>query len=205
MKDPGIKKILIVCIAGLSIAVLLLGSLIALTLFSEKAGTDAALVRGGWHQSLREYDLHVSRSGGRNNESLWRILDRLEGEADGIEARLSLLKRRRQLVTEDPRFFALYVEAARKAAAAFPYSGPLAAVAAESLLFGAPPGENERNSLASYAVLMSDASLSPLVLAIHVLLGDLSDSRRAAGLSGLETLTKTAFSRIAADIEEEAG
>ncbi|MDR1654736.1 MAG: hypothetical protein LBR96_01960, partial [Treponema sp.] len=39
----------------------------------------------------------------------------------------------------------------------------------------------------------------------HVLLGDLSDSRRAAGLSGLETLTKTAFSRIAADIEEEAG
>ncbi|MDR2304102.1 MAG: hypothetical protein LBE10_05895 [Treponema sp.] len=199
------KKILIVCIAGLSIAVLLLGSLIALTLFSERAGTDAALVRGDWYQSLREYDLHVSRSGGRNNEGLWLILDRLEGEADGIEAHLSLLKRRRQLVMEDPRFFELYAEAARKTAAAFPYSDLLAAVAAESLLFGASPGENGRNSLVSYAALMSDASLSPLVLAIHVLLGDLSDSQRAAGLSRLETLTETAFSRIPVDIEERAG
>ncbi|MDR1174370.1 MAG: hypothetical protein LBK83_02705 [Treponema sp.] len=198
------KKILLVCIAGLSIAVLLLGSLIALTLFSERAGTDAALVRGDWYQSLAEYDLHVSRSGGRNNEALWRILDRLEGEADGIEAQLSLLKRRRQLVTEDPRFLEPYTGAAHRAAAAFPYSGSLAAVAAESLLSGALPGER-RNSLVSYAALMSEASLSPLVLAIHVLLGDLSDTQRAAGLSGLETLTETAFSRIAAETEEEAG
>jgi tetratricopeptide (TPR) repeat protein len=204
VRDPGIKKILIVCIAGLSIAVLLLGSLIALTLFSERAGTDAVLVRGDWYQSLREYDLHVSRSGGRNNEALWRILDRLEGEADGIEAQLSLLKRRRQLVTEDPRFLEPYTGAARRAAAAFPYSGSLAAVAAESLLFGASLGER-RNSLVSYAALMSEASLSPLVLAIHVLLGDLSDNQRAAGLSALETLTAAAFSRIAAGIEEEAG
>ncbi|MDR0654711.1 MAG: hypothetical protein LBG22_00205 [Treponema sp.] len=204
MRDPGIKKILIVCIAGLSIAVLLLGSLIALTLFSERAGTDGAPVRGDWYQSLREYDLHVSRSGGRNNEALWRLLDRLEGEAGSIEAQLSLLKRRRQLVAEDPRFLEPYTGAARRAAAAFPYSGPLAAVAAESLLFGASPGES-RNSLVSYAALMSEASLSPLVLAIHVLLGDLSDNQRAAGLSGLETLTGTAFSRIAGDIEEEAG
>ncbi|MDR2608651.1 MAG: hypothetical protein LBC57_09695 [Treponema sp.] len=207
MRDPGIKKILIVCIAGLSIAVLLLGSLIALTLFSERAGTDAVLARGDWYQSLREYDLHVSRSGGRNNEALWRILDRLEGEAGGVEAQLSLLKRRRQLVTEDPRFLEPYTGAARRAAAAFPYSGPLAAVAAESLLFGASPGES-RNSLVSYAALMSDASLSPLVLAIHVLLGDLSDTQRAAGISALETLTETAFSQISADtidIKEEAG
>ncbi|MDR1047480.1 MAG: hypothetical protein LBL64_06880 [Treponema sp.] len=198
------KKILIICIAGLSIAVLLLGLLIALTLFSERAGTDAALVRGDWYQSLEEYDLRVSRSGGRNNEALWRSLDRLEGDAGGIEAQLSLLKRRRQLVTEDPRFLEPYTGAARRAAAAFPYSGPLAAVAAESLLFGTLSGER-RNSLVSYAALMSEASLSPLVLAIHVLLGDLSDHQRAAGLSGLETLTETAFSRIAAETEEEAG
>jgi tetratricopeptide (TPR) repeat protein len=199
------KRILVVCIAGLSIAILLLGLLIALTLFSERAGRDAALVRGDFGQSLADYDLYAARSGGRNNESLWRILDRLEGEADGVEARLSLLKRRRRIAAEDPAFFESYTDAARRSAAAFPYSGPLAAVAAESLLFGSSPGEHERDSLVSYAALMGDASLSPMVLAIHVLLGDLSGSQSAAGISGLEALVGRALSRINTENEEEAG
>jgi tetratricopeptide (TPR) repeat protein len=171
-------------LAGLFLGVLVSASLICFSL------TPVRLVfaaqgpgRDTFHLLLRDYDNFPASGAGSllpdRLDSLDRMLDRLEKNAQGVETWLSVLKRRRDLAFNSPRFLPAYREAAGRAAAAFPWSQPLAALAAEALLYSANPAPEDKGLLENYASLITETRFSPLVLAIHVLAGELETPARA--------------------------
>jgi tetratricopeptide (TPR) repeat protein len=153
-----------------------------------------------FHRLLRDYDNFLaameieSRPPDRADfaqaglNSLEQLLDRLEKNARGVEAWLSVLKRRRALAFHLPRFLPGYREAAGRAARAFPWSQPIAALAAETLL-QAPLGQEDEESLKLYASLMTETRFSPLVLAIRVLTGELDKPAKAQAAGADEILS----------------
>jgi tetratricopeptide (TPR) repeat protein len=160
---------------------LILAFALCVTLIFISLGPERYLLTGSggpeqdvFHRRLREYDAFLAASAGSAEaDTLNRLLDRLEKNTQGVETHLSVLKRRRNLALEDPRFLGPYRDAAVRAAAAFPYSEPLAAVAAEALLHNTPVTEAGAEKLRWYASLIAEPRLAPLVLGIHVLTGDL--------------------------------
>jgi len=162
-------------------------------------GLTGILIRGGaaareiaqestFHRLLREYDFksrQILESGSvtaqrRELERLNNDLDRLEKKAEGVESWLSVLKRRRQLANIDSRHEEIYRQSAKKAAQAFPYSEPIAAVAAAALIHNtAITGEGEIY-LRKALPLLTDSQFAPLRLSLHVLLGDFKNPEKAA-------------------------
>jgi tetratricopeptide (TPR) repeat protein len=145
--------------------------------------------RDMFQRLLRNYDLAAGTEGGNSGggepETLSAMLDTMEKNTQGVESWLSLLKRRRALAKAHPRTLAQYQEASRRAAAAFPWSEPLAAVALASALLG--PAADRTEAIRGYGALINDTRLIPLALAAAVLRGDLGDPSRAAENRG-ETL-----------------
>jgi hypothetical protein len=91
-----------------------------------------------FHRLLREYDFKSAQiletgSDTMRRRELGRFdsdLDRLEKQAEGVESWLSVLKRRRHLAKLDSRYETPYRVSSQRAAYAFPYSEPIAAIAA---------------------------------------------------------------------------
>jgi tetratricopeptide (TPR) repeat protein len=170
-------------LSGAILALLTGGTLI---FFSLRRAADPVPAGDTVYRSLREYDAAARGVQAREDpERLSRMLDRLEEKALGVELHLSILKRRRALARIHPRFISTYQEAARKAAAAYPYSEPLAALAAASLL----PGifGNTGADMRKYASLLSAAQFSPLKISLHILLGDFKSPQSAAALPRINT------------------
>jgi tetratricopeptide (TPR) repeat protein len=139
---------------------------------------------------LQDYDLITASGPGLEDlDALSGLLDRIEKRAQGVESRLSLLKRRRALAARSPRMLIPYQEAGRRAAETFPWSEPLAALALASTLLGAPVTENTAGTLRDYGARISDTPLSPLALAAAVLCGDFDNPRRAAENRGESLLS----------------
>jgi tetratricopeptide (TPR) repeat protein len=144
-----------------------------------------------WAKSRWEFDALMA--GNADPDQLDRTIGHIEKKAEGIEARLSVLKRRRELSKRAPRFTGNYRNAALKAADAFPYSQPLAALAAAALIRNAPITGALTEELEKRTALLRDASFSPLVLGIRILMGDLHDPGKARASSRLESLFSAAF------------
>jgi tetratricopeptide (TPR) repeat protein len=175
-----------VCILGIILALIFGG---AAAFLSSYGGWSDYSEQGTFFRELRKFDALVQETAdltaGRTPERLNARLDRLEKKAVGAETRLSVLKRRRNLAVADhARFQRPYREAAEQALAAFPVSGPLAALSADALLREYPdhlPAETQ-TTLRRHADLLPDPPLNSLALALSVLLGDLSDPAAAAAL-----------------------
>jgi tetratricopeptide (TPR) repeat protein len=174
-RDAFLKTVFL---SGLILAFLTGGALIAISFLSPEAPVPPA---GAFYQSLREYD-NAIRRGGEDPERLGRILDRLEKGAGTVESSLSVLKRRRALAGMAPRLLPSYREAARRAAAAFPYSEPLAALAAAAILREAAITGKTAEELRARIALLTAEELSPLRISLHILLGDLGGPQAAARL-----------------------
>jgi tetratricopeptide (TPR) repeat protein len=185
-RAPGLKA---VCILGLTISLILLG---AVLFFTHYTGWNDLSEQGNFFRELRNFDALTRELKPRQLNSR---LDRLEKKAIGVESHLSVLKRRRNLVRQasyglqasGPNravFQSAYRKAAERALAAFPFSGPLAAIAADALLQEYPGqlSAGAQTMLRQYAGLFSDPRLIPLALDAGVLLGDLSDPATAAAL-----------------------
>jgi tetratricopeptide (TPR) repeat protein len=186
----------IIFLSGIILALLVLGALAAL---SRLRPGDSPPEDQGFFQTLRDYD---RAPGGSSPEFLSRKLDKLEKEAQGVEAYLSVLKRRRALARTDPRFLPPYREAARRAAAAYPYSEPLAAIAAAALIRGQALTRAEE--LGQYLTVLSSGSFYPLRLSLHILRGDFKDPRTAAEIPSLSTVLGGALPRIRGQIPSGA-
>jgi tetratricopeptide (TPR) repeat protein len=168
--------------------VCLLGAAITLTLTGIFV---FVLVQSGWRpfapkpilppvtfsQLLREYD--NSYADGAAADTLYRLLDGLEKNALGVESHLSVLKRRRILVRRGEAPLAGYRAAAERAAAQFPYSELLAAVAAEGAVLAGEPEQ-----AAAWAASLTEADLLPLSFAVAVLSGDFSTPEKALAQPG---------------------
>ena len=160
-----------------------------------------AVARGGgaadgvresaFHRLLREYDFKYRQmadgvrleTGAMRRQELERLdndLDRLEKQAEAVESWLSILKRRRHLARLDPRYEEAYRQSSRRAAEAFPYSEPIAAVAAAALVHNAAITREADAYLRSALPLLADSRLAaPLRLSFHVLLGDFKSPEQA--------------------------
>ncbi|GHU73078.1 hypothetical protein FACS189450_12130 [Spirochaetia bacterium] len=196
-------------LAGLILAVGICGALIFFSLSPERNLFSDISDRDVFHRLLREYDASLT-SPQRPAEpaALNRRLDKLEKNAQGVETWLSVLKRRRNLALQNSRFLDQYYDAARKAAASFPYSEPLAAVAAEALLRIRPdlPGIEAAATLAlkNYGSLMNESRFAPLALGIRILLGDM-ESPGIADSSQMEPILAAGLSSIRNNLPEDEG
>ncbi|MFP3041323.1 hypothetical protein LQZ19_05820 [Treponema primitia] len=182
----AIPKLRTVCILGLVISLVLSGAIAFLTYYT---GWNDFSEQGSFSREIRNFDALLRETPKIAPERLNPMLDRLEKKAIGAETYLSVLKRRRNLALEasdenQTRFRSAYREAAERAAAAFPFSEPLGALAADALLMEYPDQfpDGAQTKLRQYAGLLSEENLLPLALDISVLLGDLSDPATAAGL-----------------------
>jgi tetratricopeptide (TPR) repeat protein len=185
-------------LAGLILALVLAWALVFFTVTRD--GTlfpPAEDTASGFMKDLAGYDraAPAEEPAGRG-----RRLDRLEKKAKTREERLSVLKRRRILAAEDPRFVQAYRESAIGAAKDFPFSEPAAAVAAEALLEAAFQGNSftaeDRVLLNSYIPRLTQKRFYPLVLSIHILSGDMDDPADALALPNAGELFSADFSRL---------
>jgi len=191
-----------VCVAGLVLALIVSWSMVLFGIIwrGNFPETDMQGTRSAFARELRDFDLFDAPRrvlAGENPAQIERRLSRLQRQARSVEEHLSVLKRRRELALLDRRYIAYYERAAREAAEAFPFSSPLAAVAAEAVILGGSP--DTRSLLAVYAGRLTQARFGPLELAIHILAGNLNDPLHAAGIPGLENLLSHDFTGTLSD------
>jgi tetratricopeptide (TPR) repeat protein len=200
MKEIPERPLLrLACYLGLGITMALLG---AFLFFARPTGRNGASAQGSFVRDLRAFDAILVEAPDTAAPRLNALLDRLEKKAIAAETRLSALKRRRSLALkagpDQALFQSAYREAAENAAAAFPFSEPLAALAADALLLESPGGFSPelQAKLRRHAGLLRGPRFLPLAVAIGVLLGDLSDPSAAAALPLGGELLSAAFSAL---------
>ncbi|MDR2434615.1 MAG: hypothetical protein LBD47_08610 [Treponema sp.] len=171
----------VLCFSGLILSLLIGGSLAAVYLLG---GRPIAESGGGFYRLLREYDRAAQSAGAPNmaalTENLDRELDKLETKTEGVESWLSVLKRRRQLARLNSQYIPAYRQSALRARRDFPYSEPLAALAAAALIEDAAIGPEQEAELRACLPLLADTRFDTLRLSLHVLLGDLKNPETAA-------------------------
>jgi tetratricopeptide (TPR) repeat protein len=215
------KILLQTCLAGVIIALLVGGVLAVLIKGTGRSFFPSRDIpeEGLFFRKLRDYDLTLgSFPGARpsDTERLTGMLDELEQNALGVESHLSVLKRRRALAAgyagEDGSTaggagrpwsgsgaaLAAYQSSAVRAAALFPHSESLAAVAAEALTCsavreaaGASPlfSGGAAEQVRQYAAVMGgDDRFAPAALSVYVLTGDMANPSRAQAIPGSEAL-----------------
>ncbi|MDR2176757.1 MAG: hypothetical protein LBP20_01800 [Treponema sp.] len=179
--NPGFA-IKLTVIAGVLLFAIICAVLIFLNLRPDRNYLSPAVPKDVFHRLLRDYDLigDTPLDPGQL-DTLSALLDKMERNTQGVESWLSLLKRRRTLAGASPRMLLLYQASSRRAAKAFPWSEPLAAVAAAALLRGTAVTEENAGLLRDYAALINETSLCPLALGVSILAGDFNSPALAQG------------------------
>ncbi|MDR0557821.1 MAG: tetratricopeptide repeat protein [Treponema sp.] len=190
--------------AGVIVGCILLGGLGVVSMLERNF---APSERDGerFFQVLQEFDAFLENAQGiASAGQINRAFDNLEKKALSVESLLSVLKRRRILVQQellaqkDAQFLTAYQKSARKAAARYPSSEPLAVVAAEALLV-LPSAASEAEASAGvehaeagllrfYASRLFETRYKPAALSVYVLLGDMHDPVRASQIPEKESL-----------------
>ncbi|MDR3249055.1 MAG: hypothetical protein LBT39_09760, partial [Treponema sp.] len=183
-------------ISGLLLATVLGGLLLFFALQPDRNyfNSPGIASRDVFHRLLRDYDLIAAATPAADRvperlATLGGMLDKMEKNAQGVESWLSLLKRRRALAGSSPAYLIQYRAAARRAAATFPYSEPLAAISAAATLKDAPISPETAATLRGYTELINDTQLMPLALGIAILAGDFNYPGQAAASRGEALLT----------------
>jgi tetratricopeptide (TPR) repeat protein len=178
-------KLAVLC--GALLSVFLCAFLIFLALRPDRdyGAFSASSSRDVFHRLLRDYDrIAGSAPEPERFDTLSGLLDKMERNVQGVESWLSLLKRRRALAPASPRLLGRYRDSSRRAAAAFPWSEPLAAVAAAAVLRGAPITADTGAALRLYADRLNETHLCPLALGILILTGAFNSPGLAAEARG---------------------
>jgi len=164
---------------------LLIGGLLAGIIVNGRNAV-SAVRESTFHRLLREYDFtyrQVMQAGPvMRRQELERLdgdLNRLEKEAEVVESWLSVLKRRRQLAGVDSRYEESYRQSSQRAAGVFPYSEPIAAVAAAAFVYNAAITREGAASLRNALPLLASSRSAPMRLSLHVLLGDFKSPEQA--------------------------
>jgi len=181
-KSGGILRITL--FAGL---ILLVMSAVTLAVFILIERNSNALTRqqDSFNRILREYDeafkeLYLTE---REFDRLNGELDQLEKKAIGVEAWLSIIKRRRALSALHPPSNANYKSTIEKAIAVYPSSQAILAVAAASLIKNTAANRETEAILRDWLSQLTNVSHNNMRLAFHVILGDFNSPEKALSLS----------------------
>ncbi|MDR0376124.1 MAG: tetratricopeptide repeat protein, partial [Treponema sp.] len=196
-KKARLKKdsLNVALVAGVIVGCILLGALGVVSII-ERNLTQSGQDDERFFRALQEFDVFLENTQGiASVNQINRAFDNLEKKALSVESLLSVLKRRRFLAQQDAHFLAVYQKSAQKAASRYPASAPLAAIAAEALLFlPDEPGSDaelenaQAELLRSYASRLFGTRYKPAALSVYVLLGDMNDPAKAAQIPEKESL-----------------
>ncbi|MDR0290298.1 MAG: hypothetical protein LBI06_05115 [Treponema sp.] len=184
--------------SGLMLLLLFGGLCVGAYTASGGAAQRGAEKESPFHRMLREYDFKYRRisqaeSSAVQRQELERLdsdLDQLEKKTEGVESWLSVLKRRRQLAARDSHYEQSYQRSSRRATLAFPYSEPIAVVAAAALVHNVAITEETEAKLRNSLPLLASPRFVPMRFSLHVLLGDLRNPQRAmANMTDIAGLT----------------
>jgi tetratricopeptide (TPR) repeat protein len=133
---------------------------------------------------LREYDKMIPSITDFHGEidALNKELDRLEKKAIGVESWLSILKRRRNLTRLYHPSMEAYHRSTERAVKAYPWSQPLAALAAAAIVKDRALDKKAEKEARALLHSLSDPVFNDLVLGFHVILGDFNTPEKAAAL-----------------------
>jgi tetratricopeptide (TPR) repeat protein len=190
----------ITCAAGGLTLLLFLGLIIAVSLMVKNGGTapDKGAETANFYKNLNLFDRVLARgeaAGGVNHTHVKNLLEALDKGAAGAEARLSVLKRYRNLAKRYPEYLGDYRKAAEAASGKYPHSALIAALAAEAALYretglDEPAAEklNRTALLLSENGPLSEASFFPVAFCLYALGGVLEDIDSAAAVKHIDGL-----------------
>ncbi|MDR2952507.1 MAG: hypothetical protein LBU82_04610 [Treponema sp.] len=172
-------------LAGLILFVLT-GCLFVIVFFAGGRSEKKAKMEDNFYSLLREYDKKAGSVTDFQKEmsALEKELDKLEKKALGVESWLSVLKRRRMLARLYPPSMEAYRLAAERAAKAYPWSQPLAALAAAALVKDRAFDQKTAEEVRAHLKALSDPAFNDLLLSFHVLLGDFHSPEKTSALPG---------------------
>ena len=198
------KKLKIVCIVGLTLTLLFSLGLIFFSFFWD---SPLGNIEENFALSLREYDQFNAPTrvlSGENPEQIERMLSNLQRLVSNINEQLSVLKRYRALASIDRNYIPIYRSVAQQAAEEYPFSTPIAAIAADALVFDNVPLSIEAQArLRDYTNRVSQTNLGSLELSMHILSGNLDDPVRAAAIPWLTELLSMDFSALPQQVQRE--
>ncbi|MDR1929645.1 MAG: hypothetical protein LBQ44_03350 [Treponema sp.] len=183
MKNPPAGLLRGVCLFGLVIFLILLGTL----LFLSRYGGISIFAPFGFgpssfSQALDAYDRRIAEYPGMGFKQRNGLLEGLEKKAPDMDGLLSVLKRRRTLALgregpEDPAAYRkAYVSAAAGARKRYPFSAQIGALAAEALIMDRSVlDEAAAAEIRDLASLMNQGALQDLSLAFSVYSGVMGD------------------------------
>lgn len=177
----GSRLLRITLLAGLILIIISCGFLTFL-FFTERNASQLTRRQDNFYRILREYDTALEQFFGTEREYDYfnRELDRLERNAIGVESWLSILKRRRALSVNHQPSLLNYHNSINRAAAAYPASEPIAAIAAAALVKDSALTSEAETELRRLLTLINDPSFNTFRISSHVLLGDFKSPERAA-------------------------
>ena len=182
----------ITCITGIFLVIIVGGTLALSAIMGKKSGVSGTAAT--FSQLLFEYDRQLwnIESGGAGSsairpetDGLDAALDRMEKKAASVDALLSVLKRRRQLVRHEPQYLesdALrikYRQAAMRAHKQYPHSQTISALAAAALVQERAITEEAEEALRALLPSPGSPVMDTLRLSLHVLLGDMHSPHSA--------------------------
>jgi len=189
------KHLRITLMAGLILLIISAG---VLTIFYlvERGGFASIRQQDSFNRILREFDaafedLYLTE---REIDRLNGELDKLEKRAISVESWLSILKRRRAIVSVHPSSIVHYRNSIESALQIYPSSQPIAAIAAAALIKNTAINRDTEEQLRDWLPLITGSPFNTLRLGLHVLLGDFGSPKRA------EVLPVTLFSDGSEDI-----
>ena len=171
----------ITLLAGLVLFVIALGFLTVFGLIN-RGYSRTQRQEDSFSRLLREYDISARLFTGteREYEKLGREIDKIEKKAIGVESWLSVIKRRRELAKAYKPAREEYLACVERALKAYPFSQPLSAIAAASIVKDSAINAEKEAALRNLLPLLVDSSFNRLTLALHVVLGDFRKPKNEA-------------------------
>ena len=184
MKQSNSSRILRVSLLAGLILLVLSGIVLTVFILIDRNANAVVRQKDSFNRILREYDeafadLYLTE---RVFERLNKELDLLEKKALGVEAWLSIIKRRRALTALHPPSNENYKSTVNKALTAYPSSETIIAVAAALRVKNAAVNRETESLLRGWLPLLNNTSYNNLRLAIHIILGDLNSPEKAGDL-----------------------
>jgi len=168
------RHLRITLLAGI-ILLLIAGCVLTVFFVLDRRGHDALTrQQDSFNRILREFDndfkdLYLTE---REIDRLNGELDKLETRAIGVESWLSVLKRRRAIVSVHPPSIVLYRSSIEKALEAYPSSQPIVAIAAAAIVKDTAINSEIEERLRLWLSNITDPSFNNLALDLHIILGD---------------------------------
>jgi tetratricopeptide (TPR) repeat protein len=181
VKLQELNLLRITFIAGIILAVSA-GGFLTFLFFTGKNNSNTTRQEDSFIRLLQDYDIYVMYLPATESDYKYlnSELDRIEKRAIGVEAWLSVIKRRRALAAVHPPSMNEYHNTIERALKIYPLSQPITAIAAAALIKDKALNNQAEEKLRNWLPLFTDPAFNTIRLGLHILLGDFKNPETAA-------------------------